>query len=61
MYQISQDFQQLHPEAAGKLFKNWAAMSDSILAFAQREGKLHLVLSDITPGKIFLLVICHNL
>ncbi|KAL7380022.1 hypothetical protein ABVT39_010110 [Epinephelus coioides] len=46
---ISQDFEQVHPEAAPKLFENWAAVSDRILAYAQREGKLHLVLDDMTP------------
>ncbi|XP_049432549.1 uncharacterized protein LOC125888934 [Epinephelus fuscoguttatus] len=46
---ISQDFEQLYPEAAPKLFEKWAAVSDRILAYAQREGKLHLVLDDMTP------------
>ncbi|XP_078030276.1 uncharacterized protein LOC144466599 [Epinephelus lanceolatus] len=47
---ISQDFQQLHPEAAGKLFENWAAISDGILAYIQREGKLNVALDDMTPA-----------
>ncbi|XP_034085470.1 uncharacterized protein LOC117554950 [Gymnodraco acuticeps] len=48
---ISQDFQQLHPEAVGKLFQNWATMSDRILTYAQREGKLSLVFDDMTPDR----------
>ncbi|KAI4796200.1 hypothetical protein KUCAC02_029390 [Chaenocephalus aceratus] len=48
---ISQDFQQLHPEAVGKLFENWATMSDRILTYAQREGKLPLVFDDMTPDR----------
>ncbi|XP_034089809.1 uncharacterized protein LOC117557924 [Gymnodraco acuticeps] len=48
---ISQDFQQLHPEAVGKLFQNWATMSDQILTYAQREGKLPLVFDDMTPDR----------
>ncbi|KAF3833196.1 hypothetical protein F7725_026861 [Dissostichus mawsoni] len=48
---ISQDFQQLHPEAVGKLFQNWATMSDRILTYAQREGKLPLVFDDMTPDR----------
>ncbi|XP_034089971.1 uncharacterized protein LOC117558095 isoform X5 [Gymnodraco acuticeps] len=48
---ISQDFQLLHPEAVGKLFQNWATMSDRILKYAQREGKLPLVFDDMTPGR----------
>ncbi|CAM4570737.1 unnamed protein product [Leuciscus chuanchicus] len=42
---ISQDFKQLYPDAARKLFENWTTVSD-----AQREGKLHSVLCDMTPA-----------
>ncbi|XDV25685.1 hypothetical protein PO909_029560 [Leuciscus waleckii] len=50
MYQISQDFKQLYPDVARKLFENWTTVSERILPYAQREGKLHSVLGDMTPS-----------
>ncbi|CAL8262381.1 unnamed protein product [Merluccius merluccius] len=46
---ISQDFEQLHPEAAEKLFQNWATIAEKVLAYAQQEGKLAPVLDNLTP------------
>ncbi|XP_028254199.1 uncharacterized protein LOC114450898 isoform X2 [Parambassis ranga] len=48
---ISQDFQQLHPEAAGQMFEKWPAIADKILKYAQREGKINVVPDDVTPGE----------
>ncbi|XP_052397796.1 uncharacterized protein LOC127945319 [Carassius gibelio] len=45
-----QDFCILYPDAARKLFENWTTISERILPYAQREGKLPSVLGDMTPA-----------